>query len=405
MDYILLRAPMHVNWNYTYKCNFNCLHCYSRTRTEYKELSLEEKIRIAKNLVENKVFNVNLGGGEPLLCNDCFEVIEYMSSRGINVNLSTNGWRTSDDVIAKLVAAGLSGVSISIDHIEPYIHDKIRNCQGSFVEACDSIKKYVKAGVKVYISTTITSENYDVLEDIITLGENLGVYGIDFKRLKTMGNAQKRNDLELNKEQTNKLYENIVSWKNDHFVKINLVYGEERVEGVDAGCPCGKTSIAILSNGDISPCVYNTVVIGNMLNDDLGYIWCNSEFLKNFRKNYKCMGLIKEETTMYKICENVLFQKDYRISDEISIADYVSDPNVEELEPENAIAVVALNGVPYELNMTGAIIVDEIIANKSMEQISILISKIFDVSVESARLSVENYVNNLIELSILEEVE
>lgn len=404
MDYILLKAPMHVNWNYTYKCNFNCLHCYSRTRTDYEELSIEEKIRIAQNLIKSKVFNVNLGGGEPLLCDDCFEVIKYLSSHGVNVNLSTNGWKTSDATIKKLLDVGLSGVSISIDHIAYDIHDEVRNREGSFEEACTSIKKYVKAGIKVYISTTITAKNYEVLEKIVELGEKLGVYGIDFKRLKTMGNAYKRSDLEIDEKQVEKLYNDIVLWKRKYPIRINLVYGTERIEGVDAGCPCGKTSIAILCNGDISPCVYNTIVIGNMLRDDLSDIWCHSSFLKNFRKDFKCMGLLKENTSMYKICDNVIFQKDYRIDDNLSIADYVSNPNSEELDPDNAIAVVAMDGIPYELNMTGAIIVDEIISNKSTEQISKLISTIFDVSEEFAISSVENYINNLLKLNILEEV-
>ncbi len=404
MDYLLLSAPMSVNWNYTYKCNFNCVHCYSRTRTDIDELSTEDKLRVADNLARNKVFNVNLGGGEPILCDDCFEVIEYMVSRKVHVNLSTNGWRTSDETVSKLKKAGLKGVSVSIDHIRDEVHDNGRSCPGSLKEACKSIQKYAEAGIWVFLSTTITASNYAVLEDIIKLGVSLGAYGIDLKRLKTMGNAYKKNDLEITDVQRDELYHNIPIWKRTYPININLVYGTNRIKDIDAGCPCGKTSIAIMCNGDISPCVYNTFKIGNAVKDDLHEIWCNSESLKYLRAHFSCLGLAKEMTYLYRLKDNVVFQKDYRIDEDVSIADYARNPESDEIDPEDAIAVVAVDGTPYELNLTGAIILDEIIAGKSLKDIANIMSELFEISDERAASSVQSYADNLVELDVLEYV-
>lgn len=405
MDYILLRAPMHVNWNYTYRCNFNCIHCYSRTRVHTNELAYEDKLRVADNLIRNKVFIVNLGGGEPLLCEDCLDIIRHMASHGIAVNLSSNGWKTSDDQIERLKNAGLNGVSISIDHADESIHDMVRNQQGSFQEACKTIRKYVSKGIKVYISTTITSKNYSVLEDIIRLGVSLGVYGIDLKRVKTMGNAQGRNDLELTDVEQKELYTNIPIWKEKYPININLVYGTKRIEGIDAGCPCGKTSLAIMSNGDISPCVYNSYTIGNAVHDDLHDVWCNSEALQYLRTNYSCLGLARKETSMYRLKEGVIFQKDYRIDEDITIIEYVSDPNCDEIDPDDAIAVVAVDGNPFELNLTGAVILEGIISNQSIDQIAVSVANLFSISKEQAMKSIQTYGDNLVELGILERKE
>lgn len=402
MDNILLGAPMYINWNYTYKCNFNCIHCYSRTRTDIKELSLENKLRIAENIARNKVFNVNLGGGEPLICEDCFQIIEYLASKNVCVNLSTNGWKLSKETILKLKKVGLRGVSISIDHIVESIHDTIRNKPNSLKEACRSIKRCVTSGIRVYISTTITSQNYDVLENIIKLGVSLGVYGIDLKRLKTMGNAYSRNDLEITVDQRNKLYSDIKLWKEKYSLNINLVYGSDRIEGIDAGCPCGKTSLAIMCNGNISPCVYNTYKLGNAIYDDLHEIWCNSEALNYLRNHFSCLGLAMKGENMYKIKDGVVFQKDYRIEENTSIADYARNPNNDEIIPDNIIAVVAVDGTPFELNLTGAIILEEIINQKSINDISNIISKLFQVSEEKASSTIYSYADNLIELGILE---
>lgn len=294
MDYILLSAPMHVNWNFTYKCNFNCIHCYSRTRTDVLEANLNDKLKIAENLARNKVFNVNLGGGEPLLSDDCIPIIKYLSSKGTRVNLSTNGWKATESLAKKLKDSGLGGVAISIDHIDSSIHDSGRNMNGSLEEAYKAIEIYLNAGIDVYISTTITSRNFDCLEEIIKKGALLGVKGIDLKRLKTMGNAYERSDLELTSDQVDSLYNNIPIWKASYPILINLVYGTKRIPNIDAGCPCGKSSLAIMCNGDISPCVYNVNTIGNAIIDDIHDIWCNSNELKYMREHFSCIGLRKE---------------------------------------------------------------------------------------------------------------
>lgn len=294
IGYLLLESPMHINWNYTYKCNFNCNHCYSRNRSDIKELSPNEKLHVAKNIVESKVFNVNLGGGEPLLCDDCYETIKFMSDSGVNVNLSSNGWKISDKQIQMLSNSGLSGVFLSIDHIIPEIHDSNRNKVGSFDEVCNSIVKFVESKIQVFISTVITSANYDYIEDIICFGVNNGVTGIDLKRLKTTGNALNKVTLEITDNQKERLYTNIPIWKSKYPIRINLVYGTHRIPGIDAGCPCGKTSLAILSNGDISPCVYNTFCVGNALTDSIRDIW-HSQQLNYMRNNFECLGLMKKK--------------------------------------------------------------------------------------------------------------
>lgn len=405
MEYILLKVPMYVNWNYTYRCNFNCAHCYSRSRTDIVELTYEDKIRVAKNLIKNRVFNVNLGGGEPLLCEECYDIIRLMVDHGITVNLSSNGWKTTDEQIERLRVSGLRGVSISLDSADESIHDANRCQSGSFKEACSSIKRYVKADMRVFISTTITSANYPVLEDLVKLGVSMGVYGIDFKRLKTMGNAYGRNDLEISDAQRDMLYSYLPIWKAKYPIRINLVYGATRIEGVDAGCPCGKTSLAIMGNGDISPCVYNTYTIGNALKDDLHDIWCNSDALKYLRTNFNCLGLARKVSSVYCLKDGVIFQKDYRIDDDIRIAEYVSDPNCEEIDPEEAIAVVEVNGEPFELNLSGAIILEEILLQKDMNHISGIITELFQICTEKAMASIQTYCDSLIQLGIIERKE
>lgn len=296
IEYPLMAGPLAINWNYSYKCPLNCTHCYSRDRDEI-ELSLGDKYRVAENIINNKVFLVNIGGGEPICSEGVFDIIYLLRTHNINVSLSTNGWFIDEDTAKKLAEAKLNQISISIDHSDSFLHDKNRGKEGCFERAIQAAKRCLKAGIRVVFSTTIASYNYDDLEKIVKLADELGIAGVDFKRLKTMGNAFNRTDLEINETQKEKLYVDIVRWRKQFLnLKITLVYGENMVGDIDGGCPCGKISLCISSNGNIAPCVYNNqIVLGNAVENDLGDIWRNSHQLNYMRENYSCMGLMKRK--------------------------------------------------------------------------------------------------------------
>lgn len=77
-----MAGPLAINWNYSYKCPLNCTHCYSRDRDEI-ELSLGDKYRVAENIINNKVFLVNIGGGEPICSEGVFDIIYLLLLLGI----------------------------------------------------------------------------------------------------------------------------------------------------------------------------------------------------------------------------------------------------------------------------------------------------------------------------------
>ncbi|EGP5338614.1 TPA: radical SAM protein, partial [Enterococcus faecium] len=289
-NYVITKGPQMVNWNYSYKCNLNCKHCYSRTRNEI-EATLEEKYKIADNIIRNQVFWVNLGGGEPIILKETIDIIKYLTDNHIYVSLSSNGTFISEKKAYELYKANLSGGSISLDHSLKEKHNKNRGFDSSYDDAIRAIKLLVSFGIDVIISTTMTSANYDCLEDIIKIGINLGCKGISLKRLKMSGNALINPELELTIKQQKTLYENIFLWKQKYpEFDIILNYGTELIENIDGGCPCGRTAVAITSNGTILPCVYNeSNALGNAIYDDLSEIW-NSDYLQFLRNNFNCLG-------------------------------------------------------------------------------------------------------------------
>ncbi len=78
-----LNAPICLTWEWTYACNLQCVHCLSSSGTrDPHELTTDEMKAIVDDLHDLGVFYVNIGGGEPMLRPDFFEVVEYCVRAG-----------------------------------------------------------------------------------------------------------------------------------------------------------------------------------------------------------------------------------------------------------------------------------------------------------------------------------
>ncbi len=89
-----LDAPICLTWELTYACNLACVHCLSSSgRRDPAELTPAEARTSSTRLVDMRVFYVNIGGGEPMLRSDFFDLVSYAVERRVGVKFSTNGTR------------------------------------------------------------------------------------------------------------------------------------------------------------------------------------------------------------------------------------------------------------------------------------------------------------------------
>lgn len=104
-----LSSPICLTWELTYACNLACIHCLSSSgRRDPREIAPLEAHRIVDDMVEMNIFYVNIGGGEPMLRPDFFELVSYAVSRKIGVKFSTNGTRLTSERAEEFGGARLS---------------------------------------------------------------------------------------------------------------------------------------------------------------------------------------------------------------------------------------------------------------------------------------------------------
>jgi GeoRSP system radical SAM/SPASM protein len=287
----MLKAPLTINWALTNHCNFNCRHCYSRTDPS-RELDGPTLARCIEKVVKAGVLSINFGGGEPLLRKDLLDIASISSQRGLRVSMNSNGFLIDKEKAIRLKLSGFSKVGISIDSHLPDIHDNFRGVKGSHERAVYSLQHLHAAGLKTSLSTVICKINHQDIRSLIDFAVENKVAQLNFHNFKCSGlGYSNRDELDLSPAEWKEFYLNAIGEKQrvkdlaislDDPIIASLGMSQDN-NSLVKGSVCGKLSLNIKSNGDITPCGFIPIVIGNIVRDDLKEIWFKSSVLEKMR--------------------------------------------------------------------------------------------------------------------------
>lgn len=193
------RGPV-VVWNCTKTCNLKCVHCYANSDcNKYEgELSLTEAKSFINDLGEFRVPVILFSGGEPLLRNDIFELIEHSNKNSIRSTISTNGTLIDKEVSESLKRLNVGYVGVSLDGIGSR-HDEFRKTKGSFDKALSGIRNCLEINQKVGLRFTINRYNYDQLEDIFRLIKEERIPRVCFYHLVYSGRGSEMMQADISK--------------------------------------------------------------------------------------------------------------------------------------------------------------------------------------------------------------
>ncbi|WP_242296883.1 MULTISPECIES: radical SAM/SPASM domain-containing protein [unclassified Bacillus cereus group] len=168
-------SPLWVGWKVTPRCDMECKHCWANLHGE--DQSLEKMLNVAKKLADAGVIHITLTGGEPFMRKDLFQIIKYLKSRRIFIEIFSNGSLINSEKAKKLSSLldlESDTVQISLDGACAETHDMQRK-KGSFERVIKAIKNLKNNSIKVRVNYTATPINTNEIVDSYRLVSNLGI--------------------------------------------------------------------------------------------------------------------------------------------------------------------------------------------------------------------------------------
>jgi len=309
----IFSAPLMVVWNFTQACNFQCRHCYQDAKRRLEdEMELDEQLRLLENLAENDVPLLAFSGGEPLMGKNFWPVLGAAGKLGFHISVATNGSLLTRETVARLAESGVNYIEVSVDSVNPEKHDAFRGAPGYWERAVEGLKNAVADGhVGTGLAATITKLNLDELPDLIRFAKDLGVKTFYAFNFVPTGRAKEILDIDLSPEEREEML-NVLRATLDakeisvvssapQLGRICTMYADEAslintghygagpgsttktLAKYIGGCGAGRCYCAVQPNGDITPCVFMPLVVGNVRRDDFMDIWENCEVFKRLR--------------------------------------------------------------------------------------------------------------------------
>ena len=276
-----------LSWNVTWRCNLRCPHCYldATARAGPGELSTEEGEALIDDVASlSPGAMLVLSGGEPLLRRDLPRLAARGARRGLTVVVGTNGTLLDDARAEELAGAGVTGVGLSLDSLDPARHDAFRGVPGAAARTRGALAAARRVGLAVQLQTTVLRENYDEIPALVEWAARQGVRAMALFFLVCTGRGQRMTDLSPER------YEDLLRWvatagaRQDilvrarcapHFRPVALELDPRSAFLAEdaSACLAGRHYARVAPNGDVTPCPYLPLVVGNVRAHPFSELW------------------------------------------------------------------------------------------------------------------------------------
>jgi radical SAM protein with 4Fe4S-binding SPASM domain len=265
----------------------NCSHCYASSSPDGRHVPLADIELVISGAAECGVCQIALGGGEPLLHPDLYEVLNLCHQKGIVPNLSTNGMHLTKEILLML-RKFCGAVAVSLENTG----DKLAQWRPA---GFDHIKQVISAfqsfSIPTVLQITLGKMNFKDLGDIVDFCLCYPhLYGVIFLAYKPVGRGERfcgtlssLDSLRVSKgleaafhKLSSKvrvgydccLTPAIAGHKNAGFVR------KEYLEG----CSALRGSVGVSPELNVIPCTFlSDCVIGNLKQDSFVDIWNNRQ--------------------------------------------------------------------------------------------------------------------------------
>lgn len=267
----------------SYACNMRCKHCFVCKKKD--NLSTQIIKEVLTTLARDYgLFIVYYTYGEPLLARNFYETVNIANDLGLVQILMSNGTLIDRAEAQKLKQSNISQVYISIDSINPKLHDYNRAYEGAHQKAINAIGFLAEAGVKVGIATTLTDSNVNEIEELWEFATSHNVSVLSLLRERKNGKIVPLGDKEswyldfvkkhiIDSPQSNLLLHDptLIPYIN-YLYKQQLISFDTKDKYVTMNSCHRDTTLSITPNAEVSHCNLCHYLVGNLLDNNISEI-------------------------------------------------------------------------------------------------------------------------------------
>ncbi len=285
-----LTGPLAVHLEVSGECNLRCRHCFADLHSRKGiPLSLEEMDNLFAELSRMGSFRLGITGGEPFLRQDFLEIVDTALSYGLHPCITTNGTILSQDRAVELGKRDPLWLNISLEGATAMENDAVRGA-GVFEKVMDGLR-VLRAHCEFALCFTVTSRNFDRVQECVRLAERVGATTAVFRPLYPVGAATVNLDLmptfEMYRQALATLsrLEGCVCRIVDSFGPESSEPGVFKASDLN-GCGAGWSVCSISLYGDVSPCSFlgEDSVVGTLRDGNFGWLWRENPGFAPYRR-------------------------------------------------------------------------------------------------------------------------
>ncbi|MFU8818405.1 MAG: radical SAM protein [Desulfurivibrio sp.] len=277
-------------------CNIRCVYCYAASglplANELTAAEIENVVDQALELGIKKV--IVLGGGEPLFYPRIFEVIDYILSKGLKVDIFTNGTLITPEIAQLLARSGVA-VVIKMNSRDAAVQDYLAGRPGTFAGIEKGLAALLAAGYPdeghlLGIQTIICRQNYQELPDLWRWARSRKI--IPYVEMMTLqGRASEHPELAVPMAEIKALFEKLAQIDAEEFGRDWTPHPPLAA----SQCSRHEYSCTVTSIGEVHPCPGVNLPAGNIRDQSLADILSGSKIIQDLRNirttiKGKCSG-------------------------------------------------------------------------------------------------------------------
>jgi len=254
-----------IQFQYNYACNFQCQHCSIKRfqgKKDGRQFTIADVKELARQADEMGLARFVITGGEPLIFKDFDELVAAIDPQKFYINCDSNGWFLDKKRAKHLKSIGVDRIQLSLDSFNEEEHDRFRRAKGSYKRVMEAVDASLEAGLAIFIQTVVTKQRIRTDEFINFIKYfNKKEVGVFVSYAKPVGGWEGNFDVLVDKDDMKYMEE--LEKKYKVFTHLTPAYG------LNMGCIAVKGMISITQYGDVMPCPYIHVSLGNFFEEPL----------------------------------------------------------------------------------------------------------------------------------------